>query len=83
MEAKDYSIVATSEVDNGNEVIYNIKLTDELVKKLMKGQKDLDNLHGVEFSISDKCGIDVTVYNHILPLTIYRNSRLAPNCSIS
>lgn len=63
MEAKNYSIVNSSVELNSNnfenETIYNIKLTDELVKKLIKGQKDLNNLTGIEFCISNNGGIDV------------------------
>ena len=68
MEAKEYSIMTSTETfSNGvdhQKDIYNIKLTEELVKKLMKGQKDLNNLNGIEFSISNKGGIDVI--HHIL-----------------
>ena len=37
-------------------MIYNMKLTEELVEKLVKGQKDLNNLTGIEFSISTSEG---------------------------
>lgn len=60
MEIKEYSIVSnnTSEESTNDLLIYNIKLTDELIEKLAKGQKDWNNLQGIEFIHSDK-GNDV------------------------
>lgn len=62
MDSKEYSIIADTSDSNDSVLIYNMKLTEELVEKLMKGQKDLDNLTGIEFSFStsgDGKGIEV------------------------
>lgn len=62
MEFKEYSIISDSKNDESSSsndfIIYNMKLTDELVEKLMKGQKDLNNLQGIEFIHTGK-GSDV------------------------
>lgn len=63
MDSKEYSIIADTSDSNDSVLIYNMKLTEELVEKLMKGQKDLDNLTGIEFSFStsgDGKGIEVS-----------------------
>ena len=60
MDPKDYTIISSENASKSENIIYNIKLTEELVEKLMKGQEDLNNLKGIEFSISDK-GIDVSL----------------------
>lgn len=59
MEAKEYSIISLNEESSKDLCIYNMKLTEELVEKLMKGQKDLNNLQGIEFIHTEK-GIDVS-----------------------
>ena len=53
MDSKEYSIIADTSDSNDSVLIYNMKLTEELVEKLMKGQKDLDNLTGIEFFLFD------------------------------
>ena len=69
MESKEYSIISTpssDSVDDGDlaedssdSFIYNIKLTEELMEKLTKGQNDLNNLQGIEFIHTDKLGTNV------------------------
>lgn len=49
MEAKDYTIQGGSEEIS----VYNLKLTEEIVAKLQKGQKNLEDLVGVEFVLSN------------------------------
>jgi len=49
MEAKDYTILRESEEIS----VYNLKLTEEIVEKLLKGQKNFDDLVGVEFVLSN------------------------------
>lgn len=51
MDPQEYSISVDKKEANDSILIYYIKMTDELVEKLMKGQKDLNNLTGIEFSI--------------------------------
>lgn len=65
MESNDYPIVCASPAEQDRHIedgitIYNLKLTEELVEKLMKGQKNFDDLDGVEFIMSNsEKGIDV------------------------
>ena len=52
MDQQEYSITVNADKSDstGSILIYNLKLTEELVAKLMKGQGDLNNLKGIEFS---------------------------------
>ena len=52
MKPQDYSISLSETAETDSTMIFNIKLTEELVEKLIKGQEDLDNLKGIEFCIS-------------------------------
>lgn len=60
MESNDYPIVCASPSEQSDINIYNLKLTEELVEKITKGQKNFDDLAGVEFIMSNsEKGIDV------------------------
>lgn len=69
MEPHDYTIFCSAPSDseaqeNGqikkDVTIYNLKLTEDLVEKITKGQKYLDDLTGIEFIMSNsEKGIDV------------------------
>lgn len=60
MESNDYPIVCASPSKQSDINIYNLKLTEELVEKITKGQKNFDDLTGVEFIMSNsEKGIDV------------------------
>ena len=52
MDPQEYSITLEKNNSNDSILIYNMKLTEELVEKLRKGQRDLNNLTGIEFSLS-------------------------------
>ena len=52
MDPQEYSITLEKNSSNDSILIYNMKLTEELVEKLRKGQQDLNNLTGIEFSLS-------------------------------
>lgn len=52
MNPQDYSISLSETAETDSAMIFNIKLTEELVEKLIKGQEDVDNLKGIEFCIS-------------------------------
>lgn len=58
---QDFSISLPVEEFAADQTIFNIKLTEELVEKLMKGQKDLDNLSGIKFCISAQGNNDVII----------------------
>ena len=51
MDPQEYSISIDKTCSNDSILIYNMKLTEELVEKLTKGQKNLNNLSGIEFSV--------------------------------
>ena len=62
MESNDYPIVCASPSEQDEITIYNLKLTEDLVEEITKGQKNLDDLAGVEFIMSNSekgKGIDV------------------------
>ena len=63
MKPKEYSIVDDKgKGEKEDSEIYNIKLTEELVEKMIKGQRDLNNLNGIEFIISESDkGTDVNL----------------------
>lgn len=57
-DLQEYTI--KNEGSSGLETLFAFKLTEELVDKIVAGQKDLDRLSGVEFIMSgDGHGIDV------------------------
>lgn len=62
MTAQDYSICLPEPSETDSTMIFNIKLTEELVEKLMKGQEDLDNLKGIEFCISEQSNVKETYH---------------------
>jgi hypothetical protein len=57
MIPQDYSISLSEASKTDSKTIFNIKLTEELVEKLMKGQQDLNNLKGIEFCISEQSNV--------------------------
>ena len=58
-DSKIPKIIENNQISASKMSIVSIKLTDELVEKLMKGQKDLNNLTDVEFIISNDGSMDV------------------------
>lgn len=65
MNVKEYSIIPDTDTNSNRSkcdddfIIYNMKLTDELMEKLTRGQVDLNNLQEIDFIHTEK-GVDVS-----------------------
>lgn len=83
MDPKIYSIASPTSKTDGvskskKQSIVSLKLTDELVEKLMKGQKDLNNLVGVEFIMSNNGSMDVKTRILVTMINIQLNILCCP-----